>query len=106
MSDLLRLSVPLAAWLASFSAVYGLHGLVCSPRWAQAGLGPEAGRTALLLAAGAALALQVALLLAIRHPRLRSRSPWVQGVSLSLAVVALVATGWTLMPTAAATACL
>jgi hypothetical protein len=106
MSDILRLSVPLTAWLAAFSAVYGLQGLICSPRWAEAGLGLEAGRWALLLAAALSLAAQLALLLSLRHPRFAARSDFVRGLSLGLAVVALVATVWTLMPILTTTACL
>lgn len=106
MSDLLRLSVPLTVWLAAFSAVYGLHGLVCSPRWAEAGFGLEAGRCALVLAAALSVAVQLALLLSLRHRRFAARSDFVRGLSLSLAVVALVATVWTLMPILTTTTCL
>jgi hypothetical protein len=106
MSDILRLTLPLTVWLASFSAVYGLHGFVCSARWIEVGLSPETGRWALVLAAGSAATLQVALVFAIRSHRLAAVSGWVQRTSLSLSLVALVATVWTLLPTTATTTCL
>ena len=105
MTDILRISVPLTAWLAAFSAVYGLHGLVCSERWIQAGLTLPMGRIALVAAWMGAILIQVALLLALRSPRFASRSGFVRGVSLSLAIAALVAAIWTLLPVAVTTAC-
>ena len=106
MTDILRISVPLTVWLASFSAVYGLEGLVCSKRWAQAGLDLQMGRLALVAAWALAIALQIAILLALRSPRLASPSAFVRGVSLTLAVVALIATTWTLFPVVATSLCL
>ncbi|WP_173934318.1 hypothetical protein [Chelativorans sp. Marseille-P2723] len=106
MTDILRISVPLTAWLAAFSAVYGLQGLVCSDRWAQAGFGLTSGRAALIAAWIAATALQVAFLAALRSPRMGSSSPFVRRLSLTLAVAALVSTLWTLSPVVVSTACL
>lgn len=106
MTDILRISVPLTVWLSAFSAVYGIQGLVCSPRWAQAGLDVTSGRGVMVAAWVAAGALQVAFLLALRSPRFASPSPWVRWVSVLLAVVALVATVWTLLPIVTITACL
>lgn len=106
MADILRISVPLTVWLAAFSGVYGLQGLVCSPRWMEAGLDLAAGRTALLLAWGLSIAIQAALLLALRTPRFASPSRFVRWTSLTLSVVALVATVWTLLPVATVSICL
>ena len=106
MSDILRISVPLTVWLAAFSAIYGLQGLVCSDAWADSGLGLAAGRAALALAWAAATALQIAFLLALRSPRFASTSPFLRRLSLVLAVAALVATIWTLSPVVATTTCL
>ena len=106
MTDILRISVPLTAWLAAFSAVYGLQGLVCSERWADVGLGLAAGRAAMTVAWAAAVALQLALLLALRSPRFASGSAFVRRVSLALAISALVATVWTLIPVVTTSACL
>jgi len=106
MTDILRISVPLTAWLASFSAVYGLHGLVCSERWLEAGLGLAAGRAALVAAWIAATAVQVAFVLVLRSPRFVSSSPFIRRISLALAIAALVSTLWTLSPVAMTTTCL
>ncbi|MRX51367.1 hypothetical protein GI374_13130 [Paracoccus sp. S-4012] len=106
MRDILRISVPLTVWLAAFSAVYGLEGIVCSPSWETTDLSLAEGRTALMLAAAAAVALQVALLLALRAPRFASPSPFMKRLSLMLAAASLVATVWTLFPVAVTAVCL
>lgn len=106
MTDILRISVPFTAWLAAFSAVYGLQGVVCSERWAEAGLDLAAGRAAMTVALAAAVMLQIAFLLALRSLRFGSRSPLVRRVSLILAISALVATLWTLLPVVTISACL
>lgn len=103
MSDILRISVPLTVWLAAFSAVYGLEGLVCSTRWP----GDDAsGRLALVAAWVLAIGVQAALLVALRSRRFASASPFLRGVSLTLGVVALVATLWTLFPVVVGSLCL
>jgi len=97
MRDILRLALPLSLWLASFSAIYGLHGLIC------AGYFSEFGREVLLGAAVLAIALQIAALLVVRaHP---SPSPTLRFASLTLAAVALVATIWTALPVAFLSIC-
>jgi hypothetical protein len=106
VTDILRIAGPLTVWLAAFSAVYGLEGLVCSQRWAEAGLSPAAGRAALVGAWAVAALLQLALLLALRSQRFASPSGFVQGVGLSLSLVALLATIWTMMPVATVSLCL
>lgn len=105
MTDILRLSLPLTIWLASFSAVYGLQGLVCSDRWPETD-GFSAGRAALLVAWLMACSIQTAFLVGLRSQRYASPSVFVRKVSLILAVVALVATVWTLLPLVVTTACL
>lgn len=106
MTDILRISVPLTVWLAAFSAVYGLQGVVCSDRWTEAGLDLVSGRVALIAAWVAATALQVAFIIALRSPRLVSSSPFVRRLSLILAISALVATMWTLSPVVMSMTCL
>lgn len=103
MRDILRITVPLTVWLAAFSAVYGLEGLVCSDRWPW---DLAAGRQALALLAAFSLAVQFLLLLALRSRRFASRSGFVQNTSLTLAAVAVIATGWTLLPVVTASLCL
>ena len=106
MTHILRISVPLTVWLAAFSAIYGLQGLVCSPRWTEAGLDLAAGRTALVTAAALGVVVQAVLLLAMRHSGLTARPAFVSRLSLVLAVVALVASAWTFVPVVATSACL
>lgn len=106
MNDILRISVPLTVWLAAFSAIYGLQGIICSDRWTEAGLDLAAGRVALVVAWIAVIALQFAFLLALRSPRYGSRHTFVRGVSLILAVAAIVTTVWTLLPIVTTSVCL
>lgn len=105
MSDLLRILVSPVMWLASFSAVYGLMGLVCAPRAPFGGTDWPWGRV--LLVAGFALAvlLQIALLVALRSRRFGAPPGFVRHVSLTSGWVGLGATVWTLMPVLATTAC-
>ena len=104
MTDILRLSLPLSVWIAAFSVVYGLEGIVCSDRWAGAGLGPHQGRAALIVAWAVAIAVQVGLI--VWTARFASTLPWVQRVGTILAWVALVATVWSLLPVTTASLCL
>ncbi|WP_028035499.1 hypothetical protein [Chelativorans sp. J32] len=106
MTDILRISVPLSAWLAAFSVVYGLQGFVCSGRWTAAGRDLADGHLTLIMVWAAATALQVAFLLALRSPRFASPSPFMRRLSVTLAVAALVATLWTLFPIAVSEVCL
>jgi hypothetical protein len=106
MTDILRISVPLTVWLAAFSAVYGLQGLVCSNRWTEIGLDIVSGRTAMIAALVAATALQILFVLALRSPRFVSSSSFVRSLSLTLAIAALVSTLWTLSPVVVSTTCL
>ena len=103
MSDILRLSLPLTLWLASFSAIYGLQGVICSPYWPGLGLGH--GRIALIACGAVALALQIGLLFCLRRSPLRARLPWVHRLTTILAAVAIVATIWTVMPVLVVSVC-
>ena len=100
MKNVLRLSVPIALWLAGFSAVYALQGLSCSRHWP-----PDLPARPVLLATWAlAVVLQAGLLWLL----LRDASPsrFVRATSLALAGVALVAALWTLMPVVVTSSCL
>ncbi|MGP3698576.1 hypothetical protein [Rhodobacter sp. NSM] len=99
MSAILRIALPLTLWLAGFSAVYGLHGLICAGGW-------PGGRPALIAAALAAFALQVALFLGLRSRRFGAPSGFVRRTSLLLGIVAILATIWTLLPVAVTSTCL
>ncbi|WP_134727241.1 hypothetical protein [Paracoccus luteus] len=104
MTEILRLSVPMTVWIAAFSAVYGLQGLLCAGAFGAVEPGTQRGL--LILAGAVAVAVQVALLMALRAPRFASPSRFVQRVSVILAVVALISTVWTLLPVVASSVCL
>jgi hypothetical protein len=105
MTDVARIFAPLLVWLALFSGVYGLHGIGCGLGWPDASVGPwPLHRAALVAAWIGAVILQSLLLLALARP-LRSTRPFVQGVSLTLAVSGVVAVGWTLFPVLFVSSC-
>ncbi|MBV0891412.1 hypothetical protein KTN05_06030 [Paracoccus sp. Z118] len=106
MNDILRISVPLTVWIAAFSAVYGLQGIVCSDHWGAAGLGLSAARAALVAAWLVAIAIQLGLLLVLQTPRYASPSRWVRWVSVALGIVALISTVWTLLPVVMTSVCI
>ena len=106
MSDVLRILVAPLVWLASFSAIYGIHGLACSLGWPQtASPGLSLFRGILVGAWLAAIGAQVALLLAMRSDRFGSPSPFVRRMSIATAWVGLVAALWTLHPVALTSSC-
>ena len=99
MIEILRLSMPISVWIMGFSAVYALQGLTCSRHWPA---NIDAG-SALLVGWAVAVALQILCLAAI----LRAPSPsrFVQATAVSLAVTALIAAVWTMLPVLTATLC-
>ncbi|MBU2958350.1 hypothetical protein Q4511_15200 [Paracoccus sp. 1_MG-2023] len=97
MGSVLRIALPLTAWLACFSAIYGLNAWLCA-----AGLPGAAGRGVLIGAVLAALSLQVALLVWVA----RSPASGLRAVATTLAIVALVGTAWTLLPGLMLTRCI
>lgn len=106
MSDVLRILVPPTVWLASFSAIYGLHGLGCALGWPEIELPLLSLFRGLLLAAWiAAILAQIALVLALRSDRIGSGSPFVRWTSITTACVGLAATLWTLHPVAVISSC-
>ena len=105
MTDVLRLFGPLVVWLGSFSAVYGLQGLVCSDRWTMSGLTLSDGRLVLVAAWLTAIAVQVGLLLVLRRYRSASAPGFAAGISLWLSAAAIVATIWSLFPVAVTSTC-
>ncbi|MCX7561243.1 hypothetical protein OS190_16870 [Sulfitobacter sp. F26204] len=98
MKDLLRILIAPLMWLALFSAVYGLHGLLCNLGITSTALGFPLPRILLVVAYVIAIALQGMLLLLLYHPRIAARSPFVRHVSHVTGWTGLVATGWTLLP--------
>jgi hypothetical protein len=91
-------------WLVSFSAVYGLHGIICSGAlpWLSE---PDWARRALLTAWAAAVLLQIGALLAVLRPGLGGQPSLVERIGVGLGVVALVAVVWTLFPVAVVPSC-
>lgn len=102
MRDILRLSMPMTVWLMSFSAVYGLQGLVCSSRLSYE---QTASRYLLILAVIIAVSLQVVLLWGLYSQRWGSPHPFIRATSTVLGSVALIATIWTLFPVAVMSLC-
>ena len=96
MTDILRLFGPLVLWLASFSAIYGLHGAICAQGW---------DRSLLVMAWGIAVTVQAAPLLLLSTERFGACAGFVRRASLALATVSLVAVIWTLAPAAFLSAC-
>jgi hypothetical protein len=107
MTDVIRISLPLTVWLISFSAVYGLHGVICSnPGWTTPSLaGLTQGRLTLLAAFAMAIVAQVATLALLRSERFGGATGFMRWTSLTLAVVGLVAVLWTLFPVAVLPLC-
>lgn len=104
MRLLLRILLPLLAWLASFSLIYGLHGLGCALGWAEVAWPiMSLFRWALLAAWVAAILLQLRFLLGFW--RTRAPSSFIQMVGLTSSWVALGATLWTLFPIAVSSTC-
>lgn len=100
MIEILRISIPLTVWISGFSALYALQGLTCSRHWPAA----LDAQTVLLIASAVAVVAQALCLLAIRCTL--SSSCFVQNTATSLAVTALVAAIWSMLPVVATTACL
>jgi hypothetical protein len=107
MTDIARILIAPLAWLAAFSAVYGLQGVLCGHGLqvqALAGvLRPEGVLAAAWLLA---VAVQVILLWALYSPRFGSTSGFVRFVSRATGWVGLVAALWTLFPAVVASWCL
>ena len=93
MGTVLRLALPLTAWLAAFSAIYGLNGWLCTTDLTDA-----KARTVLAVAVLLSVAMQVGLFIWLRRRDWQTAGPTLRGVALTLAVVALVGTAWTLLP--------
>ncbi|MCP1168951.1 hypothetical protein [Limimaricola litoreus] len=105
MNAILRISLPLTLWLAGFSAVYGLHGLLCSSRWAALAAALP-GRALLIGAALLVLALQALLIGLLGSPRWPAPEPAIHRVSLTLAITAFASSAWTLLPVLTTSHCL
>lgn len=105
MTDLLRILIAPLVWLAAFSAVYGLHGVLCGQAVTGTVLGMPLQRVALVAAYGLAILLQLGLLWALHSPRFAATSDFVHFVSRATGWTGLIATIWSLLPVAVTTYC-
>lgn len=105
MTDLMRILIAPLVWLAAFSVVYGLHGLICEHGIEGAVTGLPMQRFLLITAYAFAVLIQVALLTVLYHPRLASPSRFVRFVSHATGWTGLVATAWALLPVVMTTYC-
>lgn len=106
MKELVRILLPLLVWLASFSAIYGLHGLGCAFGWTEIALsGLSLFRWTLLGAWLAAILVQLLLLLAVRKRLSGSTLDFYRVGNLATAWSGVTATGWTLFPLAVSSTC-
>lgn len=100
MKDLLRILLSPVVWLASFTAVYALHGLVCQLDPGVPGLaGVSGGRILLVTAFVLAALVQVGLLVLLHSPQFGAAPGFTRSVSRVSGWVGLAATLWTLFPT-------
>lgn len=106
MTDILRILIAPLVWLAAFSAVYGLHGVICGHAVTGAAFGLPLPRVLLVSAYAIAVLLQMALLAALYHPRFASPSDLIRFVSHATGWVGLVATGWSLFPVVMTSYCM
>ncbi|MBB5721932.1 hypothetical protein FHS72_001556 [Loktanella ponticola] len=105
MKDIFRILIAPLVWFASFSAVYGLHGLLCGHEVSGVVLGLPLERAYLVAAYVCAIAVQVVLIVALYSSRLASPSPFVRFVSHATGWVGLIATIWSLVPVVFTTYC-
>lgn len=107
MKDVLRILGAPLIWFAAFSAVYGLHGLICGHGIEGNVLGVVSLQRLLMISAFlTSILLLAGLLWGLYAPRFASPSSFVTFVSRTTGWVALVATVWTLSPTVVTTYCL
>lgn len=105
MKDLLRILVSPVAWLACFSAVYALQGVLCEPGAGMPNSDVAWARIILVSVFILTVLLQIGLLAALYSDRLGAAPGFVRTVSLTGGWVGLAATVWTLFPTLATSAC-
>ncbi|ARU00271.1 hypothetical protein [Yoonia vestfoldensis] len=106
MMDLLRILIAPLVWLAAFSAIYALHGVICGFGIAGSLFGLSLARGLLVAAFALAIMAQVALLWLLAQARFRSDAQFVNVTARATAWVGLVATLWTLSPIVLTSACI
>lgn len=105
MIDIMRIFGPLFVWFATFSAIYGLQGLVCSEHWAALGLTLSHGRVALVGAWLVAIGIQLGLVALLRMRRVAPATGLAGDVSIWLGWAAVVAIIWSSFPVAVTSTC-
>lgn len=106
MMDVLRILIAPLVWLAAFSAVYGLHGLICGHGIEGTVLGIVSLPRVLMVGAYlASIGVLAVLLWGLYAPRFASPSPFVRFVSHTTGWVGLVAAVWSLFPALVTTYC-
>ncbi|WP_185803166.1 hypothetical protein [Pontivivens nitratireducens] len=98
MKDILRILIAPLTWLAAFSAIYGLHGVLCASGISGQTLGISWVRLILMGAYILVILGQIALVAVLYHPKFASRSSFVRFVSHATGWVGLVAAIWSLAP--------
>ncbi|NHK26400.1 hypothetical protein FF098_000600 [Parvularcula flava] len=107
MTDILRIVIAPLVWLAAFTTVYALHGLVCGHAIGGMPFGTISVPRLLLVSAYAlAICAQIILLISLYARRFATQSEFVRFVSRATGWTALVATVWTLLPTVTMSHCL
>lgn len=105
MRDVLRILISPLVWLASFSAVYGLHGLICGHGVGGGGLSYPLPRALLIAAYVVVVLLQIGLLASLHYRRFASASQFTRFASRATGWTGLVATVWSLFPAVMTTYC-
>lgn len=106
MTDILRILIAPLVWLASFSAIYGLHGVACAYGWAETDLwGIPLLRIVLWAAWLGAIAAQSLILAGLYSQRFASPSGFARGVSKMTGWTGLVAALWSLFPVVVTSSC-
>lgn len=106
MMDLARILIAPLVWLALFSAVYGLQGIICGFGVTGDVLGMPVARILLVGAFASAIAVQVALLWLLLRARFSSTSGFVNFVARTSGWVGVVAAVWTMLPVVFTTSCI
>ncbi|QXT40235.1 hypothetical protein [Gymnodinialimonas ceratoperidinii] len=105
MRDVVRIMLAPLLWLAAFSAVYGLQGLLCGHDVTGSIAGLPLPRVILIAAYGLAIALQCGVLAWLCRTRAAVGSRFVGFVSRATGWTGLVATIWSLFPVALLSIC-
>lgn len=106
MKDLARILVAPLVWLASFSAVYGLHGLICGHGMSGSIGGLSVARVLLAGAYILAVVVQVVIVWALHRSPMAATGNFAALASRTTAWAGLAAAIWTLLPTVTMSPCL